>query len=80
MKSQGKRTSRITIPVDGDTARFYERASSEEKKKLRVLLSLWIREFAASPHPLNVLMDEISDKAQARGLTPEILESLLNAK
>jgi hypothetical protein len=24
-------------------------------------------------------MDEISEKAQARGLTPEILESLLNA-
>jgi hypothetical protein len=46
---------------------------------LRVLLSLWLREFAVSPRPLKVIMDEISEKAQARGLTPEILESLLNA-
>ena len=69
----------ITIPVDTQTARIYTRASSEEKKKLRVLLCLWLREFAASPRPLKVVMDEISEKAQARGLTPEILESLLNA-
>jgi len=69
----------ITIPVDAQTARIYTRASSEEKKKLRVLLSLWLREFAASPRPLKVIMDEMSEKAQARGLTPEILESLLNA-
>ena len=27
---------------------------------------------------LRKLMDEISDEAEARGLTPEILESLLN--
>ena len=70
----------ITIPVDTQTARIYTRASSEEKKKLRVLLSLWLREFAASPRPLKVVMDEISEKAQARGLTPAILESVLNAK
>ena len=69
----------ITIPVDTQTARIYTKASSEEKKKLRVLLSLWLREFAVSPRPLKVIMDEMSEKAQARGLTPEILESLLNA-
>jgi len=69
----------ITIPVDTQTARIYMKASTEEKKKLRVLLSLWLREFAASPRPLKVIMDEMSDKARARGLTPEILETLLNA-
>ena len=69
----------ITIPVDTQTARIYTTASSEDKRKLRVLLTLWLREFAASPRPLKVIMDEISEKAQARGLTPEILESLLNA-
>ena len=47
--------------------------------KLRLLLSLWLREFAVSPRPLKVIMDEISEKARSRGLTPEILESLLNA-
>jgi len=69
----------ITIPLDAQTARIYARASSEDKRKLHVLLSLWLREFAVSPRPLKVIMDEISEKAQARGLTPEILESLLNA-
>lgn len=69
----------ITIPLDAQTAQIYTGASTEDKRKLRVLLSLWLREFAVSPRPLNVIMDEISEKAQARGLTPEILESLLNA-
>jgi hypothetical protein len=69
----------ITVLVDDQTARIYTSASAEDKKKLRLLLSLWLREFAVSPPPLNAIMDEISDKARARGLTPEILESLLNA-
>ena len=67
----------ITIPLDTDTARIYSTASAEDQKKLRLLMSLWLREFAVSPTSLKVIMDEISNKAQARGLTPEILESLL---
>ena len=69
----------VTIQVDTDTARIYSAASPEDQKKLRLLMSLWLREFAVSPTPLKVILDEISEKAQARGLTPEILESLLNA-
>ncbi len=69
----------ITIPLDADTARIYSGASAEDQRKLRLLLSLWLREFVISPTPLKVIMDEISEKAQARGLTPEILESLLRA-
>lgn len=69
----------ISIPLDNETARAYTQASAEDQKKLRLLLSLWLREFVISPRPLNVIMDELSDKAQARGLTPEILESLLHA-
>lgn len=69
----------VTIPLDTQTAQIYTGASTEDKRKLRLLLSLWLREFAVSPPPLRVIMDEISEKAQARGLTPEILESLLNA-
>lgn len=69
----------ITIPLDASTARIYTNAPPEDQKKLRLLLSLWLREFAVSLTPLKEVMDEISDKAQARGLTPEILESLLHA-
>ncbi len=71
--------AKITIPLDTDTARIYTNAPPEEQKKLRLLLSLWLREFAVSPIPLKIVMDEISAKARARGLTPEILETLLNA-
>ncbi len=65
----------ITIPLDPQTAQIYTTASDEDKRKLRLLLSLWLREFAVSPTPLKAIMDDISEKAQARGLTPEILES-----
>jgi hypothetical protein len=70
---------KITIPLDADTARIYLNASLEEQRKLRLLLSLWLREFAISPVPLTIVMDQISEKARARGLTPEVVESLLHA-
>ena len=74
-------TARITIELDTDVARAYRTAPEEKQKKMQALLNLWLREFAAAPAtPLRVLMDEISDKAEDRGLTPEILESLLNAE
>lgn len=69
----------ITIPLDTDTARVYTEAPAEVQKKLRILLSLWLIEFAGSPRSLKAVMNEISEKAQARGLSPEILESLLHA-
>ena len=69
--------STISIQLDNDAARIYTAASTNNKEKLRTLLSFWLREFDASSVPLTLLMDTISDKAQARGLTPEILESLL---
>lgn len=72
-------TTTITIPLDMDTAKLYSSVSTEMQKKLQILLSLWIRDFVVSPRSLQVIMDEISQKAQARGLTPEILETLLNA-
>jgi hypothetical protein len=62
----------ITIPLDIQTAQIYTTAPAEDQKKLRLLMSLWLQEFANTPRPLQVLMDEISEKAQARGLTPEI--------
>ena len=69
----------IQIPLDPELAQVYDRASSEDQQKLQILISLWLREID-SPNraTLSRLMDEISDKAAARGLTPEILESLLN--
>lgn len=68
----------ITISLDAQTAQIYTNAPVDAQRKVRLLLSLWLQDFAVAPRPLSIVMDEISEKAQARGLTPEILESLLN--
>lgn len=71
-------TQAITIRVSPEAARVYNTATAEQQRKLEVLLSLKLTEVARAPRALENVMDEISRKAQARGLTPEILESLLN--
>lgn len=71
-------TSTISLEVDVDTARAFAEASAPEKQKIQLLLALRLRELLNRPaRPLKEVMDEIGAKAQARGLTPEILESLL---
>lgn len=68
----------ITIPLDPETARAYDSASPEEKRKMEALLSLWLRELATGEYPsLQQVLDEVGRKAKARGLTPEILDSIL---
>jgi len=71
-------TQAITIRVSPEAARVYNTATAEQQRKLEVLLSLKLTEVARTPRALEDVMDEISRKAQARGLTPEILESLLD--
>lgn len=68
----------ITIPLDPQTARAYESASPQEKRKMQALLSLRLRELASGEYPsLQEVLDEVGRKAKDRGLTPEILDSLL---
>jgi hypothetical protein len=68
----------VNISLDNETANIYEKAPPADKKKMQLLLSLWLREFEKPSVTLEKLMDDISRKAQERGLTPEILESMLN--
>lgn len=68
----------VSLTLDNKTANIYRKASSTEKKKIGLLLSLWLREFEKPSLTLDKLMDDISDKAEKRGLTPELLESILN--
>ncbi|MBK6794811.1 MAG: hypothetical protein IPG80_20210 [Anaerolineales bacterium] len=65
----------INIPVDNETAKIYEQAPQADKKKMQILLSLWLREFEKPSVSLDELMDEISRKAEACGLTPKIFET-----
>lgn len=69
----------IRIEVDADTAKAYRSASAMERKKLQLLMRLWMQDLAKTPDlALNDLMDQMSEKAEARGLTPEILDTILN--
>ena len=66
----------VRLSIDNETARIYEKASLADKKKVQLLLGLWLREFEKPSMTLEKLMDDVSRKAQKRGLTPEILEAL----
>jgi hypothetical protein len=72
--------STIIIPVDANTAKLYAEASKDTPAKLQFLLRLWLREYLFSTRSLPEIMDEIGRKAEQRGLTPEILDSLLSAE
>ena len=71
-------TANITIEVDEAAARAYAEASPDEKQKLQLLLSLRLQELTSTEgKSLQTVMDEIGRAAEARGLTPEVLEILL---
>lgn len=71
----------VSIGVDLETARRFEAAPDDERKKLELLLGLRLRELTAGPaRPLPEVMDAIGYAAEARGLTPEVLESLLDGE
>ena len=71
----------ITIPVDADCAKAYESASEQQRRKIEMLLRLRLHEIVTAPSkPLTQLMDEIGAEAKANGLTPEILDEILNDK
>ncbi len=71
-------TTTISLEVDADSARAFSAATAEDQRKLQLLLRLRLRELTARPaRPLKEVMDEIGRAAEARGLTPEILDSLL---
>ncbi len=68
----------ITISVNTDVANAYRIASEEERRKLDLLVSLRLRDATRTQSSLKQIMTEISQNAQERGLTPDILQSILN--
>jgi hypothetical protein len=70
--------STIAIEVDEETAKAYQAATEEQRRKVQLLLRLRIRDIFTSPkRSLQQVMDDIGREAKAAGLTPEILESIL---
>ncbi|NJS42139.1 hypothetical protein HC766_07995 [Candidatus Gracilibacteria bacterium] len=67
----------ISIQVDADVAQIFQSAQPEQQQKIQALVSLWLKR-AMNVTQLQTTMDRMSDEAQANGLTPEILQSILN--
>lgn len=71
---------RITVYVDADVAQAYRAVSDRDRRKLDLLVNLRLRDATRSSQSLREVMEEISRNAQQRGVTPDILESLLDER
>lgn len=71
-------TETITIRVDAEAAKAFNSLPEEDRRKLEALLSIRLNEVSRDGESLDAVMQEISDKAKARGLSSEILKSLLD--
>jgi hypothetical protein len=69
----------IRLKVSPNVAQAYQKATERKKQSLATLVSLFLGEdINEEVDFLGKLMDEISDRAVSRGLTPEILETIMN--
>ena len=73
----------IMIKVDPETAKAYDALSPEEKKKMQILLNLRLKRGMKETFPkdlsrLEKIVQQARKEAEAGGLTPEILEDILN--
>ena len=76
--TQTMSTETISITVDSDAAQSFSTASPEERRKLELLLRLRLRELTTGrARNLQEIMDDIGARAEAAGMTPEKLESML---
>ena len=71
-------TQTMTIPVDAETARLFYEAPPEKRRQLELMLRLRLWELTMGPaRSLKEIMDGIAENVQAKGLTPDMLESML---
>ena len=72
----------IQIKVPLDVAENYWNATEEDRQKIAEKIAFYVQSSTLSRKEsldkLYKTMDTIGQKAQEKGLTPEILESLLN--
>lgn len=72
---------KLVIPVEDTIAYTWQNASPAQRAKIVSLFcflvenGIWQR---FTPSSFSKLLDELSDKATANGLTPEILEEILH--
>jgi hypothetical protein len=72
-----KQMETITIKVDQEIAQLYQKADLNKQEKLNNLIKLFFKP-ELTEKSLSQVMEEIADQAEKKGLTPEILEAILN--
>ena len=72
------KTEVINIWVDPEAAKAFKSLSDQDRRKLEALFSIRLSEVGRSRESLDVVMQEIREKAKASGLNPKILKSLLD--
>ena len=74
-------TEPITLQIEVEAARAFRSASPDEQEKLQMLMSVLMKEYARTNSPsLKRTMDEIGERAREKGLTPELLNSILKGE
>jgi predicted oxidoreductase len=69
----------ITIQIDSEAAKAFRSAAPELQQKIQILFSAWVKEVTLKDRTsLKQFMNKISDNAEAKRLTPEILETILS--
>lgn len=66
----------INIRVPAETAQRYESASEEKRRKLNVLLGIWLSEADRPTRPLDEIIRDASEQARRNGLTQEKIDDL----
>ena len=72
------KTEAITIHVTPQVAMTYRAASEENRRKMDLLVSLQLAELSKSNDSLETVVNAMSQEAASKGLTPEILDSILH--
>lgn len=68
----------ITVSVDSEVAAAYRAASNVDRRKLDLLINLRLRDATRTDQSLREVILEVSRQAQQRGLTPAILQDILD--
>ena len=73
-------TRTIAVRVSDEAARVYEAATEDECRKLDALVTVQLTRTRRPERSLEEVTRDLSGKAQERGLTPEILDEILNGR
>jgi hypothetical protein len=69
----------LTVPVRPDAAQAFLTSSAEDRRKIELVLGLQLERLVSPDREsLSEIMDQMSREAAASGLTPEILQSIID--